>query len=113
MLPESRMYIWDVLEAADLVDEFLGASSLEEYLADTFLPSAVERQLQIVGEALAQLSRRDPDTAKSIPEVPRVVAFRNILVHGYADIDNELVWGILKTSLPTLKDRLRPLLEEC
>jgi len=107
------MYIWDVLEAADLVDEFLGASSLEEYLADTFLRSAVERQLQIVGEALAQLSRRDPDTTKSIPEVPRVVAFRNILVHGYADIDNELVWGILKTSLPTLKDRLRPLLEEC
>jgi uncharacterized protein with HEPN domain len=107
------MYIWDVLEAADLVDEFLGTSSLEEYLAVTFLRSAVERQLQIVGEALAQLSRRDPDTAKSIPEVPRVVAFRNILVHGYADIDNELVWGILKTSLPALRDRLRPLLEEC
>ena len=106
------MYIWDVLEAADLVDEFLGGSSLEDYLKDTFLRSAVERQLQIVGEALAQLSRRDPDTAKSISELPRVVAFRNILVHRYADVDDELVWGILKTSLPALRDRLRPLLED-
>ncbi len=112
MLPESRMYLWDVLQAAALVDEFLGDSSLEDYLEDPFLRSAVERQLQIVGEALAQLSRRDPDTAKSIPELPRVVAFRNILVHRYADIDNELIWGILKTSLPAPADRLRPLLEE-
>ena len=107
------MYLWDVLEAAALVDEFLGGSSLEEYLEDAFLRSAVERQLQIIGEALAQLSRRDPDTAKSIPELPRVIAFRNILVHRYADIDSELIWGILKTSLPALRDRLRPLLEEC
>ena len=106
------MYLWDVLQAAALVDQFLGYSSLEDYLDDAFLRSAVERQLQIVGEALAQLSRCDPDTAKSIPELPQVVAFRNILVHRYADVDNELVWGILKTSLPALRDSLRPLLEE-
>jgi len=106
------MYLWEVLQAATLIDEFLGDSGLEDYLGDAFLRSAVERQLQIVGEALAQLSRRDTDTAKSIPELPRVVAFRNILVHRYADIDDELIWGIVKTSLPALRDRLRPLLEE-
>ncbi len=107
------MYLWDILEAAALLDEFIGDKTLEEYVEDTFLRSAVERQLQIVGEALAQLSRRDPDTAKLIPELPRVVALRTILVHRYADIDNELVWGILKTSLPILRDRLQPWLEEC
>ncbi len=106
------MYIWDVLEAAALLGEFIGGKSLEEYVEDVFLRSAVERQLQIVGKALAQPSRRDPDTAKAIPELPQVVAFRNILVHRYADVDNELVWGILKTSLPALRDRLQPWLEE-
>jgi uncharacterized protein with HEPN domain len=106
------MYLWDILEASALLDEFVGDKCLEDYVEDAFLRSAVERQLQIVGETLAQLSRRDPDTAKSIPELPRVVAFRNILVHRYADIDNELVWGILKTSLPALRDRLQPWLEE-
>ena len=112
MLPESRMYIWDVLEAAALVDEFLGDSDLEDYLGDTYLRSAVERQLQIIGDALAQLAMRDPNTARTIPELPRVVAFRNILVHRYRDLDHELVWGVLRTSLPALRDRLRPLLEE-
>ena len=112
MLPESRMYLWDVLQAAALIDEFLGDSGLEDYLGDAFLRSAVERQLQIVGEALAQLARRDPETTMTIPEVPRVVAFRNILVHRYADVDHELVWGVLRTSLPALRARIRPLLEE-
>ena len=111
MLPESRMYLWDVLQAANLIDEFLGDSNLAAYLDDTYLRSAVERQLQIVGEALAQLAGRDPETARTIPELPRAVAFRNILVHRYADVDHELVWGVLRKSLPALSDRVRLLLE--
>jgi len=112
MLPESRKYLWDVLQAAALIQEFVGGRSLDDYLGDAFLRSAVERQLQIIGDALGQLARRDPEMAKTIPELPRVVAFRNILVHGYADIDNELVWGVLRTSLPALRERLHPFLEE-
>ena len=106
------MYLWDVLQAANLIGEFLGDSNLADYLLDTYLRSAVERQLQIVGEALAQLARRDPETARTIPELPRAVAFRNILVHRYADVDHELVWGVLRTSLLVLSERVRVLLEE-
>ena len=112
MLPESRKYLWDILHSAELIGEFVSGKSLQDYLGDVFLRSAVERQFQIIGEALAQLAQRDPEMAKSIPELPRVVAFRNILVHGYADVDDELVWGVLRTSLPALRDRLQPLLEE-
>ncbi|MEK7437561.1 MAG: HepT-like ribonuclease domain-containing protein [Pseudomonadota bacterium] len=72
--------------------------------------SAVERQFEIVGEAMNQLRRVDSETATAIPELPRVIAFRNILVHGYANVDNRLVWGVLETDLPSLLTTLGRLL---
>ncbi len=112
MLPESRKYLWDVIKAAALIREFVSASTFDDYLGDVLLRSAVERQFQIIGEALAQLARRDPETANNIPELHHIVAFRNILVHGYADVDDELVWGVLETSLSDLRERMRALLGE-
>ena len=112
MLPESRKYLWDVINAAALIREFVGDSTFDVYLGDVLLRSAVERQFQIIGEALGQLTRHDPETANNIPELPRIVAFRNILVHGYADVDDELVWGVLETSLSDLRERLETLLRK-
>jgi len=48
------------------------------------------------------LRRIDPETATAIPALPRVIAFRNILVHRHANVDNRLVWGVLETDLPSL-----------
>jgi uncharacterized protein with HEPN domain len=56
------------------------------------LRSAVERQFEIIGEALGQLRHAAPDLAAAVPDLPRIVAFRNLLIHGYAAIDNRLVW---------------------
>jgi uncharacterized protein with HEPN domain len=64
------------------------------------LRSAVERQLEIVGEALAQLARTDPPTASQISEYQRIIAFRNILIHGYAEIDHRIIWNVLELKLP-------------
>ena len=55
------------------------------------LRSAVERQFEIVGEALSQLAKAAPELAAQIPDLPRIVAFRNILRHGYAVVDNTIV----------------------
>ncbi|HXK61062.1 MAG TPA: DUF86 domain-containing protein [Acidobacteriota bacterium] len=52
------------------------------------LRSAVERQFQIIGEALIRLTRTDPETAAAIGDYRRIVAFRNILVHAYGAIDH-------------------------
>jgi uncharacterized protein with HEPN domain len=65
----------------------------------------VERQFEIVGEALNQLSKVDPDAAARVPDLARIVAFRNILIHGYAVVDNELVWQVLVDRLPSLAGR--------
>lgn len=63
---------------------------------------AVERAFTIIWEALAQLSRVDTALAGRISNVRSIVAFRNILVHAYAQVDDRIVWDIVETSLPTL-----------
>ncbi|MGH9641767.1 MAG: HepT-like ribonuclease domain-containing protein [Terriglobales bacterium] len=73
------------------------------------LRSAVERQLEIAGEALAQLARTDLATAELISEYRRV-AFRNLLIHGYAEIDDRIVWSVLETKLPVLHRETESLL---
>jgi uncharacterized protein with HEPN domain len=76
------------------------------------LRSAVERQFEILGEALDQLSGLDPDMAEKIPELPRIVAFRNILIHGYAGVDDRLVWGVVESRLEPLLDVVAALSSE-
>lgn len=76
------------------------------------LRSAVERQFEIIGETLVQLSRLDEALAARISEYRRIIAFRNILIHGYAQVDDRIVWDILETKLPILRREVRMLLEQ-
>ena len=73
------------------------------------MKSAVERQFEIIGEALARL---DPETASRISEYRRIIAFRNILIHGYAQIDERLVWDVLEARLPPLAQEVNSPLGE-
>jgi len=111
MRSESRKYLWDALQAAERVVRFTAGRNFESYKADELLRSAVERQFEIVGESLARLDKLDSETAAAIPEVPRIVAFRNILIHGYAAVDDKIVWGVVESSLPQLRKALQQLLE--
>jgi uncharacterized protein with HEPN domain len=109
---DPRTYLWDALHAAELIREFSSGHTFAEYQTDAMLRSAVERQFEIIGEALNQLSKIEPELAAQIPELPRVVAFRNILIHGYATVDDLLVWQLASGRLPTLEQALRALLPE-
>ena len=62
-----------------------------------------ERQFEIIGEAFAGLRRVDPAVAAAIPDLPRIIAFRNVLIHAYATIDPRLVWGVVENDLPGLR----------
>lgn len=75
------------------------------------LKSAVERQFEIIGEALNALSKIAPEMAETIPELRRIVAFRNVLIHGYATVDDRLVWGVVEGKLPLLRDAVTRLLD--
>jgi len=112
MQPESPALLWDARKAAGLITEFVADCSWEEYQRDPMLRSAVERQFQIIGDALNRLSRLDPATAERIPDLRRVVAFRNVLVHGYAVLDHELVWELATTRVVGLVREFELLLGE-
>lgn len=110
MRPDPRKYLWDALRASELVHDFARDQSFADYQSNAMLRSAVERQFEIIGEALNQLSRVDPEAAFGIPELQRIVAFRNVLIHGYATVDDALVWQILVDKLPSLQQALTALL---
>ena len=110
MHPDAAKLVWDAQQAAERVARFTAGRGFAQYETDEFLRSAVERQLEIIGEALNQLSRTDPATAATIPDVARIVAFRNMLIHGYASIDNRIVWGVVESSLAPLREALDRLL---
>lgn len=112
MQPDPRKYLWDALRATGFLRRFAAGKTFAEYQDDVLLRSAVERQFEIVGEALSQLAKSNPDMAAQVPELPRIVAFRNILIHGYANVDDALVWQVLTDKLPQLETAVRTLLAE-
>jgi uncharacterized protein with HEPN domain len=76
------------------------------------LQAAVERQFEIVGETLNQLSKLDPTLAKHVSDYQKIISFRNILIHGYADVDDEIVWDIVETRLPVLRNEIAQIIVE-
>lgn len=112
MQPDPRKYLWDALRAAGFLRQFAAGKTFAEYEGDILLRSAVERQFEIVGEALSQLAKSHADMAAQVPELPRIVAFRNILIHGYANVDDALVWQVLTDKLPQLVTAVRTLLAD-
>lgn len=111
MKRDPRMYLWEAREAADNIASFVRDRTLDDYLRDLMLRSAVERQFEIIGEALNQLSKLEPALAARIPDTPRAVGFRNRLIHGYMDVDYPLVWSIAHEELPPLRDAIQSLLQ--
>lgn len=112
MRREAKKYLYDIQQAAGLIAGFTQGKTFAQYEVDAMLRSAVERQFEIIGEALAQLARLDEALAARISEYRRIIAFRNILVHGYAEVDPRIVWDIVESKLPALRQEVAALLEE-
>ena len=110
MRPEAKKYLLDIQQAAALASEFVAGRTFADYQATAMLRAAVERQCEIIGEALAKLAKIDEPVAARISEYRRIIAFRNILIHGYAELDHRLVWDVVKTKVPTLTDEVSALL---
>lgn len=110
MQPDQRdaAYLWDMLEAARRAVEFTRGVTLAHYLENRMLQYAVERAIEIVGEAANRVS---PGFREAHPEIPwrKIVAQRNVLVHEYGDIEPNLIWDLIQTYLPTLIQQLEAL----
>jgi uncharacterized protein with HEPN domain len=110
--PEVRKYLFDIAEACSRIESFVAGKSFEDYAADALLRSGVERQFEIAGEALSRLLQIAPDLSSRVSDTRRIISFRNRLIHGYASVSDEIVWGVVEANLGKLKDEVELLLAE-
>lgn len=107
---EVKKYLEDIRQAAAHIRDFTAGKSFEGYTTDVLLRSGVERQFEIIGEALKQLELVEPAVVSKITNYRRIIAFRNILVHGYAVVDDRVVWDVVQKDLPILYREVETLL---
>jgi len=107
MTPATRKLLRDALEAGESILNHTTPRRLDDYKNDRFFRRAVEREFEIIGEALNRLSQVDPETAAKISELRRIVDFRNRIIHGYDTVDDVVVWGVIQSHLPKLVQELQ------
>lgn len=112
MRVESAKLLEDIRRAGQLIARFVDRKDLADYVDDPLLRSAVERQFEIIGEALKRLAITDPAAADQITHTARIISFRNILIHGYDLVDHEVVWDVIQTHLPVLRQQVQVLLAQ-
>lgn len=113
MQPSERnaAYLWDMLEAARNITKFIADKSFDDYEQDAVLCSAVERQIEIIGEAANRVSI---EFQSAHPQVPwrKIIGQRNVLAHEYKDIADKLIWSVAEQHIPELIKTLIPLVPE-
>ena len=102
MTTRVRKLLQDICDAGARISRFAQGKSRDDYAADELLRSAIERQLLIVGEATSRLAQEDAVTAAELGPIRSIVAFRNILVHAYFQVKEDVVWEIVQRDLPPL-----------
>ena len=102
----------DIRDAAAFILEATRGKTLDDYRTDRLLRHAVERNFEIIGEAVKRLASVDSATASRIGDYRRIIAFRNILIHGYDLVDHAQVWGVVVNQVPILNEQVAALLRE-
>ncbi|HOE03467.1 MAG TPA: DUF86 domain-containing protein [Anaerolineaceae bacterium] len=106
-------YLWDMLEAAQTIMGFMKGLALEQFTADgkeaLIVRLAVERKLEILGEAARRISVSFKQTH---PEIPwsSIIGLRNVISHEYTRVDYDLIYRLIQRQLPALVDMLAPLI---
>jgi uncharacterized protein with HEPN domain len=103
MQPEVEKRILDALAACERIEEFTAGLDYNGFSSSALVRSAVERQFEIIEEALNKASSLDSTLSRQVPEIPRIVGLRNRLIHGYDAVDDQLVWDIVQTKIGRLR----------
>ena len=112
MRRDPEKYLHDIADSCRFLVKFTEGRSLDNYRQDRGFRSAVERELQIIGEAVMMLKKLNPQLSDKISESNRVIHFRHVLVHGYDILDYDLVWNVIENKLPILLREVETLLAD-
>lgn len=105
-----KKYLFDIQESIDSIQKYLGVQrDFKVYLANKIMRRAVEREFEIIGEAMSRIEKLDPTIEISAKQ--QIINMSNRVIHGYNKIDNEIVWCTIIRHLPTLKIEVNVLLK--
>ena len=110
MNDETRKNLIDILQAAEEIQDFVRGMDFEAYQNNPVTRRAVERDFEIIGEALNRIKNTDSELLKKISEHHRIIGFRNILIHGYDVVDEAIVWQAVTNHLPILVGEIKEIL---
>lgn len=110
MNDETKKNLIDVLQAAEEIQDFVRGLDLKSYQTTPVIKRAVERNFEIIGEALNRIKNTDSELLEKISEHHRIIGFRNILIHGYDIVDEAIVWQAVIKHLPILVSQVKEIL---
>jgi uncharacterized protein with HEPN domain len=110
MNDETRKNLIDILQATEEIQDFVCGMDFKEYQNNSVTKRAVERDLEIIGEALNRIKYTDNELLEKISEHHRIIGFRNILIHGYDIVDEAIVWQAVTKHLPILIGEVKEIL---
>ena len=106
----TKKYLFDIITSINNIETYIGSyKSFEKYEKDGMLQDAVERNIEIIGEAMSKLLNINEEIA--ISNSRRIVDARNKIIHGYDEIENSQIWSIIINHLPKLKNEVEILLK--
>ena len=111
MQPRALKYVLDIESLVQEIESFkqLVGNDFFKYQKELVVKRAVERDLEIIGEAVKELVRLEPNL--KISSSRKIISFRNLLAHSYDSVEDELVWGILQKDIPTLRLEIEAILK--
>jgi len=99
------------LEACRAVERFAQGKDFAAYQGDEMLRAAVERKLEVIGEAFTKLADAEPEIVEKFPDLRKIVGLRNRIIHGYDTVDDEIVWDVVANKLPSLRRQVEEFLK--
>jgi len=104
--------LYDIKLVIDEIESFFPQDTLDfnDYQKNQILKRAIERNLEIIGEAMGRIFKEDPSFP--IEEGKRIIGLRNQIIHGYDSISDENIWAIIINHLPKMKSKVEELIKD-
>ena len=109
---EIKTWLYDILQSINEIESYYEDKprKFEEYVSDIKTKRAIERNLEIIGEAVNRIIKKDKDF--QLDHAEKIIGTRNRIIHGYDKVSDDLIWSIVINHLPKLKEEVKRVLNE-